>query len=230
MMKQIMILLTSLTISFSLMAQQDSQNTVTVRGVGQIVIDNTQATVLANVRTTSQLADEAISINSAKVQAIIDALTSVGITENDIQTSRFNFSPKYNWENGQQVFDGYVVSNSLKIKINENGIIGAVLDLIIEAGATSIYSVSFDTINTTNIKKQALMRATEDAKMKAEILAKASDSTLGRAVKITLHSDGNSLIGSASGVIPSPLPPGASVILPGSNTVSTSVTIKYLLE
>lgn len=229
-MTKMIILLTSLTISFSLMAQQNRQNTVSVRGVGQIVIDNTQANVLANVTTTSQLADEAVSINSAKVQAIIDALTSVGITKSDIQTSRFNFSPKYNWENGQQVFDGYVVSNSLKIKINEASIIGAVLDLIIEAGATSIYSVSFDTVNNQNVKRQALMRATEDAKIKAMILAKASGLTLGRAVNITLQSDGNSLIGSTNGVIPSPLPPGASVILPGSNTVSTSVTIEYLLE
>ena len=208
---------------------QENQKTITVQGIGEVIAQSNQGKISASVETHELSADEAIINNGLLVQTIVDALNNVGINGNDVQTTGFSFRPVYRYQDGDYVFDGYKVSNGLSIIVSDNSIMGPVLDLIVEAGVTRINIVSFSSVDVEDLKEQALINATNDAKSKAQILANASGVTLGNAIRII--NTGNSSQFYNGDILPSSPPPGTTgtTILPGTNNISATVTIEYLI-
>lgn len=209
---------------------QTQQDSIIVDGIGQILIDSNQGKIIANISTKEMSADVAITNNNNRVIAVIETLNSVGVNLENIKTSRFSFYPSYIWHQGQRVFDGYQVNISLTISINNIETIGPVLDLIVDAGVTSISSVSFESIDIESFKQQALAKATEDAKLKAQILAQASKVKLGNVINIKLHSNSSFLENNPQpDILPPSVGSGSSIILPEANTIVVRVSIEYLI-
>lgn len=207
---------------------EELHKSITVQGTGVVVAQSNQGKISASVITQEMSADVAITNNGAKVQAIVDALNEVGINGNDIQTSGFRFRPEYKYVDGIYVFDGYKVSNGLSIIVDDNSAMGPVLDLIVEAGVTQIDNVSFSAVDVEELQEQALVKATNDARIKAQILADASNVYLGNAIRIVNNRSSNYFDGGAT--VSSP-PPGVngSTILPGTSNITAKVTIEYLI-
>lgn len=206
---------------------QENYKTIKVQGIGVVVAESNQGKISAKVVTTDMSADDAIVNNGTQVQALVDALNTVGIGGNDIQTTSFSFRPEYRWDNGGYIFEGYSVSSGLSITLTNNSIMGPVLDLIVDVGVTQINNVSFSSVDVEELKQQALINATNDARSKAQILADASGVTLGNAIRI--NNTGNSNQYYNGDIVPSTAPPG-STILPATNNITANVTIEYLIE
>ena len=210
----------------SLQAQQ-TENIIVVQGVGEVTINNTEGRINASVSTLNQDADVALSSNNAIVSNIVNELIGVGISTDDISTNQFNFYPEYDWNDGQRVFEGYAVTNGVSIKVKEVAAMGAVLNLLVDAGASRITSVGFGSSNLGEVRKQALKNATEDALAKATILANANGVNLGNVIQVKLASrnsvlDQSTISGSVSPASPVP-------ISPGQNTYVETVSVTYEL-
>jgi uncharacterized protein YggE len=168
--------------------------------------------------------NESIAENSIKSNAVLDALLGAGIEQENIQTSEFNFSPVFTHSAGITTLTGYRVTNRIRVTVNDTNIIGTLLDLLIEAGASRIDSIRFDAENTETFKKQALLLAAANAKSRALILAKASSVSLGKVISIDAT---NGFL--RNGVVTAATASGASAspILAGSKDIVATVTIKY---
>lgn len=224
-------IITLITLMLVVSTQAFSQKSIVVQGVASISVANTQAKISTSVKTQAETADEAMTSNSTKVQAVIDALVAAGINLDDIKTSNFTFSPVYEWvksgDTGQnvRVFKGYAVNNSLSIKVNDILTVGLILDLIVNAGASSINNVSFSPTDVNSSYLQALTLASQNAHIKAEELAQASSVSLGKAIRIISNSrPNNNYNGSSSDSLNAP-----PVILPNNNQISAYVTIEYAI-
>ena len=79
------------------------------------------AQVGAGVTTRAATAREALTQNSQAMDRIVARLRQLGIAGEDIQTSNFNLSPQYdyNQQSGEQVFRGYNVSNQVQVKLRD---------------------------------------------------------------------------------------------------------------
>ena len=221
---QTSILMTLLVMAFSAIAQ-NPPNTLRIQGIGRVAIEDIQGVISASIVSNGQEPDEVINANSEKVHAVVTALTSVGVKESDIQTSQFSFYPVYIWDQGQRVFDGYGVNNGLTITIKNSSETGPILDLMVQAGVTRIDRVNFNSVDIDLLLRQALRKATQDAKSKALVLANASSVTLGRVIKID-NTRQSGIVNGASGGQPS----GNTAILPGTNYINSTVIIEYLIE
>ncbi len=210
----------------SLHAQQ-TENIIVVQGVGEVVMANTEGRIDASVSTINQDVEVALTSNNAIINRVVNELSGVGISADDISTSQFNFYPRYDWDDGQQVFVGYAVTNGLTIKVKEVDALGAILNLLIDAGASRINSVGFGSSDLGQIRKQALEKATEDALAKATILANANGVNLGNVIQIKLASQ-NSVL-DQSGSSGSISPASAVPISPGRNTYVETVNVTYEL-
>lgn len=209
-----------------LVSAEPTEHIIAVHGVGEVALANSEGRIQTSVTTLDTDADAALNHNSTLVANIISELNAVGIESADISTSRFDFHPQYDWNNGQQIFQGYSVTNGLNIVIREVSAVGAVLNLLVDAGATRINSVSFGSSSLAEVRTQALQRATEDARNKASILATASGVTLGPVIQVKLLSANplqESVVGDVS------LSSGPAPIVPGSNTYRETVSITYQL-
>jgi uncharacterized protein YggE len=124
---------------------------------------------------------------------IIDTLKAEGIESRDIQTSGFMVEPRYSqppqeprpdevWE--AQIV-GYIVRNTVTLKIRDLRTTGTVLDRVVTLGANSISGPVFGVQDPANLENSARSAAVRDARAKAELYAGAAGVKLGPVLRLT---------------------------------------------
>lgn len=127
------------------------------------------ATVSAGVTSEATTAVEAMRINAREMTAVIERIKSLGIDEDDIQTSGINLNARYDYnrQTERQDFRGYQVSNRVSVTLREVERTGPILDALVAAGATNINGPSFSIDDATAAKAQARKSALETARERA---------------------------------------------------------------
>jgi len=76
-------------------AQADEQpfDTISVTGSGTASIQADEATVTLGVQTQKESASQAVGLNAELMSAVIDAIKTLGITEEDMRTVSYNVFP-----------------------------------------------------------------------------------------------------------------------------------------
>ncbi len=182
-----------------------------------------------------------ISLQEAKQQndkladKIVAITKELEIPKNDVATSNLYVSPEYNYENGRQQLKGYAVNRSLRITMKKLGIHEVLLSKVVEAGVDQVGGVEFGLADPESHMLKVRAKAFENAKAKAELLAKTAGMTLGKPISISLG-------GAQPPVMPMPMMAKASrgmdmaeemsvaPSLPGMSTISETVSVTFELE
>lgn len=156
---------------------------VTVVGHGEVIAQPDTATVQIGSDTEATTAKDALAKNTEQTQAFLAKLKELGVAEKDMQTSNFSIYPTYS-DDGHQI-TGYHVSNSVTVTIHDLSKAGELLDQVVQAGANSIGGISFSVADTDALLAKAREQALQDARTRAEQLAKAGGATVGDLLVIT---------------------------------------------
>lgn len=200
---------------------------LTVTGTAQATAQPDLAIVTLGVSTEAETAAAAMSENSTRQQAVIDALKAEGVEARDIQTSGLNLSPKMDYRNNQPPkMVGYSASNTVTVRVRDIAGLGKVLDKLVATGANEISGISFTREHMTEAEDSARGDAIKDAQRRAELMAEAAGLKLGR---LRALSDGH--VQDA----PRPMmamradaaPAGAVPIAAGEIEISSSVTAVF---
>lgn len=160
--------------------------TITVSGLAKVRLTPDRAVFTVSVETTAATVEEAVKQNNAKIAQVIAALKKAGATDKEIQTTNFSIYPQQEFvENKRPRVVGYQVSNGLTVTRENISDAGKLLQAAVDAGANQAGGLSLMVSDHTRGREEGLQRAFQDAKQKAEILAKAAGRTVGRALYIT---------------------------------------------
>lgn len=123
-----------------------------------------------------------------QIESITSSLQFNGVGANDIKTSSISVYPRYNYTANGTTIIGYTVYVSLTVTIrgiNTNTQrIARVIDALASSGATSIYGLSYDTVDPSAGKIAARSLAWNDAVTKARQYAQLSGRKLGKVIII----------------------------------------------
>ena len=170
---------------------QTTPRTLTANGSGQVFLTPDIAYINIGVRTDGKVASEAVASNNETADKVVQALRGNGIDAKDIRTSNFSIYPQQQYnEQGQPGEITYVVENSLYVTVRKLDEIGDVLDSAVEAGANSIYGITFDVSNKAQLLGDAREAAVANAQQVAQELAQAAGVTLGEVQSLTSYSGG----------------------------------------
>ena len=198
--------------------------TVTSRETVKVVPD--MAEIVFGV--TSQNADAAVcqQENQEKVNQLVEKLKELGLGETSIQTSGYDLSPRYDWQNNGQI-TGYEAVTQVSLDL-----VGNVLTQSVEAGANQIQSVSYLSSTYDESYQEALKLAVAQAQEKAQALADASGCTLGQAVHITEYSNNQTARYVAGNVMAEESDAAAApaVVMPGEIEVEASISVDYAIQ
>lgn len=159
-----------------------SRDLITIEGEGKVSGKPTLAQIDVGLYTEGTEVPTAQSENTRKVNDITQAMKNMGVADADIQTNNYSIYPRYDYQNGRQRVIGYSVSQNLHLKIRDLAKIGEALALATQAGANQINGVTFTIDDPTVLKQDARKKALEDARAKAEELAKALNVDIERVV------------------------------------------------
>jgi uncharacterized protein YggE len=206
--------------------------TITVSGTGTATSKPEVAIVYLSVITKSEAASEAQILNAEKMNNVINALKSAGIKEEQIETTRYSLEPIYEYNENlrKSVLVGYQCVNTIKVTLEELNNVGKIIDTAILAGVNEVSSITFSLKEETieKLKLEALTKAVEDAKTKAESVAKAAGVKIIGPKKIDIGGYVSpiryELVKEAITV------PETPIIAPEELTVSMNVNIVYEFE
>jgi uncharacterized protein len=198
-----------------------SSGGITVLGTASANLIPNRASFAFGTVSQAATATAALTASSQSVARVIAALKRLGVAQADIQTADVSLSPRTN-DNGDEIV-GYTASNTVTATIRKIGDAGDVVDAAVRAGANQVSGPNLLAADQHAAYRNALEGAVADARAKAETLATASSSTLG---KITAIVEGG-------GAIPMPLATGAKdssvAIEPGTQKIEATVSVTFAL-
>ena len=206
---------------------EKQERTITVEGTATSSTEPDIATITVSIDTTEATVEEAQSRNNTVTTSVTSALKALGISGDDIQTSSYNLYEDefYNSETGEFEPRGWIVYQSLEVRVRDINIVGDVLDAAGRSGATDIYGPDFRVDDPSSQIQNARAEAIADARKQAAQIARALGASVGEVIDYDEWTSGGSPYYSdyAYGV-------GGYeelAVEPGSEDVSLTVTITF---
>jgi uncharacterized protein YggE len=201
----------------------DDQRTegITVTGVGTIEAVPDEAEFSLGVTTKGATARLALGENSERMQRLLAALKAAGVAARDLQTQDVSVSPAY------RPNEGYTASNSVSVRIRDLDRAGEILDTASRAGATNVYGPSLTRADRDGFEQNALERAVDNARKRAEALGRAAGVDVGTVTSITETTEGGYAY---SDRLALGAPASEAPIEKGTEEITASVTVTFAIR
>lgn len=164
--------------------------TITIKGIGKLSLKPDQTVVSLMLKTVHADYDKAMDEAAKHLEQLRSAIAEIGFTKDDLKTTSFDVGTEYENErdkngNYKQIFVGYRVTHGLKLEFDfDSQRLSKVLGAIAVCIAEPELNVQFTVKDKEAVDAALLESACANAKVKAEILTKASGVTLGELVSI----------------------------------------------
>lgn len=205
-------------------------------GEGHVTAMPDIAVVSGGIVTHARHAGDALHDNSEVMAKVVAALKALGVTDREIGTANFSFSPQYDTDSKgnrdpSNRIVAYDVSNQVRVTLSNLELAGKVLDALIENGANDSATISFEIKDRDALEMQARAAAGKDVMQRAQIYAREVGAELG-AVR-SIHEGVYSPPGGGGGEFESVVVTGARAstrIEASEQEVSSTVTVVWALK
>lgn len=204
------------------------EHTISVTGTGSVLVKPDVADLSLGISITRDKAKDSEAAAAAAMTNVIAALKAAGVKDEDIQTATLSLQPVYDWSTNTQRLTGYQTDNIVQVTVRDLSKVGETLDAAVQAGATNVSGISFRVDDQKPVEVQARDAAMQDAKAKADALAKAAG----------VNIIGVQTISEISAPIPSPImyanagvakDAATTPVQPGNVNLQVTVTVVYLI-
>ena len=204
-------------------------HTITVSATGKITVVPDVARVNVGVTLTKPSVKAARAAAAQAMTSVIAGIKALGIDDKDIQTTGLNLNAQY--ANGSSTrIVGYQISEQLQITVRDLDKAGDVVDTAVAKGATDLNGVWFEVSDPEKAQNDARAAAMASAEASAKALATGGHVTLGSVVSIsdaTPTFQPNYQFGRMAAA---PVADVATPVQPGSQDVTSTVTVVYEID
>jgi uncharacterized protein YggE len=218
-------------------------STITVTGSAKEQQKTQIASFNASYEAESDNKQDAIAEVNVAMEEIIQLVKDFGIEDKDIKTQSVS---AYKYEeprtlktiqidrgDDEEVIENGEVQwraqNNIMITLRDVDQASELADLLGRSRATNFYGPNFSFDDTTEFQAELLSSAIDDAREKAEKIAKSSNRRLGKIITVNEGSGGTSAYYPKMALMEDVAGAGAP-LEPGSGTVSQSVTVVFELK
>lgn len=181
----------------------NTSETISVSAQGSKMVEPDLALLNVGVEVFAETVTLARNTAAKSIDSIEKSLFKNNVNKADVQTNRFDISPRYDYEEltvngrriGSQILVGYTVTNSLRVKIRDLDKVGQIIDDASNAGGdfTRINSITFSVDDSSSYQSELRALAVQKAIEKASHYAELTGVILGPLVFL---SEGSSAVSS----------------------------------
>jgi uncharacterized protein len=143
-----------------------------------------RAYVTFATETRAPRPDEAQKRNAEAMAKVQQAVKKAKIPSDAVRTLAFNLREDVDWVNGRRTSRGYVVTDSIEVKVDDIDDLGELLDAAVEAGASNVSDIRFDLKDRAGAEREALRLAVADARSRADAAASGAGLRVERIIRI----------------------------------------------
>ncbi len=210
--------------------------TIMVSGEGKVSVAPDIATASFSVVSNGTDPAAIQTANTAKINKVIEYLKSKDIAEKDITTTGYNLYPRYQYDkiSSQSNIIGYELSQTVTVKMRNLAKVGEVMGGLTAQGVNQISQLSFSVENPEAKQAEARAEAFDQARSKAESMARANGVRIARVITFSESNGGYPMpyydrmyavkaeSGSAAPVAPD--------IQPGEQDINVTVNVTYEIK
>ena len=166
------------------------ERTITVKGTGAVKVAPDCVVLSMDLKTQDMDYGKAMDLAAKRIDHLKSAVVNAGFADDDLKTTSFNVETDYvsrkNWQDEyERVFNGYAVSQSLKLSFDfDTKVLAKALTVVASCEAHPELSIHFTVKHPEEVSEALLRDASENAFKKAQLLCSASHVKLGQLVKI----------------------------------------------
>jgi len=116
--------------------------------------------------------------------AVQQKIADAGIAKDAVRTTGYSIQQEFDYSGGRRTPREYLARNGVEVRLDAVERTGEILDLVVQAGATSVTGVRFDLKDRVAVERDALRHAVEDARARADAMASGAGRTVDRVLKI----------------------------------------------
>jgi len=166
-------------------AAEDPQ--VSSSGNGAVEAQPDIAIVSGHITLQRDTPEEAVNSVREKLDQVIKALAKSGIDSRDIQAAQVIVNPQYHYQRDKpRKLSGYQGSANFTAKLRDLKGLSKLYGVVFKAGATELQPTQFDFSNRDDLELQAITKAVEIAKRKAEAGLKPLGQKVGKVLLLNV--------------------------------------------
>ena len=159
----------------------------TGEGVVKQAPDRAWVSIAAESR--AKTAQDAQRMNTDAMNAVLEKIKALGIPADAIQTTGYNLQPEFDYAGGRQTLRGYMARNQVQVRVDTLAKTGDVIGAAVGSGATNVSGVRFDLKDRDGVEREALRRAVQDARQRANYAATGAGVSIDRVIRVEEHRD-----------------------------------------
>ena len=197
---------------------------ITVTGTESVDVAPDVAEWSFGVQTSATTARAALAANAKRMRRVVAAVRAAGVSRADIRTAYVSLYPDVR-DDGDVA--GYFAYASVHAVVQRLGRSGAVVDAAVRAGANEVSGPTMTRSDRDGLHREALNRAYDAARAKAESLARKLGVSLGAPTSVVESGlDGpEPVYGERSAALASDVP-----IEPGTTDITATVTVTFAVS
>lgn len=167
-----------------------STRVITVKGSASLRVKPDQLLISMRLEDQAEGYQETMDAATHSLERMREAVISAGFTATDLKTSDFNVRANYESyrdenQNYKNRFIGYLCEQQLNLRFDlDQARLATVLAALAGSNSNPNLNIQFTVKDQAAVSEALLLSATEQARTKAEILAKASSVKLGDLLSI----------------------------------------------
>lgn len=206
---------------------------LTVSGEGKVSVQPDQAIIVLGAEQQAATAAAAQETVARVMNDVSAAVQKQGVAKENLRTTMINVSPVYEGQMKLSSFGsgqgggivGFLATSRMEVRSSDLKKIGALIDASMEAGANRVEGLRFSVADNTEPYRDALWAAVEDARSKAETIAKVAGVKVGEPVSIV---EGGRSIPRGEAVVA--FSRAGTTVEPGLVTVQAQVEVRFRLD
>jgi uncharacterized protein YggE len=166
--------------------QQPPLDVPVIVTVGEAVVRRApdRAFITVSVETRAKSPREAQRLNADAMSEVQQRLTGARIPKDAVRTAAYDLQQEFDVVQGRRVPRDYVARNALEVRVDEVARAGEIMDLVVQAGATSLTGIRFDLQDRTGVEREALRLAVADARARADAAAAGAGRSVDRVIRV----------------------------------------------
>jgi uncharacterized protein YggE len=166
-----------------------SPDTITVIGEATAKSAPDEAVITLAVESDGKDPAAAMNKNSAAVSSVVERIKREGVVDGDIETTNVSvYAIRTYTDTGQEKLTGFRATNSILVTLSDTKQVGKVLSAAIEAGANNVSGPVWQLSDDEKAVAEALKKAAQNARQKAEVLADSLSVDLGDVIMMSENS------------------------------------------
>ncbi len=147
------------------------ERVISINAEGSVEVKPDIAHIRMGLLTEADTVEEAQTENTQTMNALLASLKALDIAQEDIKTENYSIYPEYDWSSGDEVLDGYTVSQNVAVKIRDIDNAQKVIALAGKLEINDVGNLEYSIDDTDVYIGQAREDALEKINKKAHVLS-----------------------------------------------------------